>query len=73
LPQAAFAFPETRGKPDRHGEPVASGLVISEKAAGGCRSIWRFRVPRWAADYPSESIVDPGRGGHSLTIRSLRR
>ena len=53
--------------------PVARGRVVSEKAAGGRRLIWRYRVPRWAVDYPFESIVDPKRGGHSLTIRSLRR
>lgn len=53
--------------------PVAHGSVVSEKATGGRRLTWRFRLPRWAAEYPFESTIGPTRDGHSLTIRSRRR
>ena len=54
-------------------EPVARGEVISAPVAGGRRLIWRFRMPRWAAAYPFESVIRPNGDGHTLAIRSLRR
>ena len=74
LPVAPDAPPATRRfavrmNPD---DALASGEVVSEKAANGRRLTWRFRTPRWAVGYPFESLIAPGGGGQILTIRSLR-
>ena len=55
------------------GEPVARGEAVSVPMEGGRRVIWRMDSPPWTADYAFESIIEPSDGGHTLTIRTLRR